>query len=105
MNSGQRLDRLEDELETVKQLLISAASVTESNSKAISRLAERVDRLTGSVDQVTERVDRLAERFDRFVEQAESDRAVLREMQAEVRGIQTENQRILEFLFGQQRGE
>lgn len=104
MNS-ERLDHLEDDLETVKQLLISAASVTESNSKAISRLTERVDRLTGSVDQATVNVDRLAERFDRFVEQAESDRAAIREMQAEVRGIQTQNHRILEFLCGQQRGE
>lgn len=97
MNSDQQLDRLEDEIETVKQLLTSAASVTESNSKAISRLTERVN-------QVTVSVDRSAERFDRFVEQAESDRDAIREMQAEVRGILTKNHRILEFLFGQ-RGE
>jgi hypothetical protein len=37
-------------------------------------------------------------------EEAHEDRQVIREIQAEVRGIQTENQRILQYLFGQ-RGE
>ncbi|WP_143171147.1 hypothetical protein [[Phormidium ambiguum] IAM M-71] len=34
---------------------------------------------------------------------AEAHRAQMREMQAEIRGIQTENQRILNYLFGQQK--
>lgn len=33
---------------------------------------------------------------------AEAHRAQMREMQAEIRGIQTENQQILNYLFGQQ---
>lgn len=34
---------------------------------------------------------------------ADADRAVIRDLQSQVRGIQTENQRIWEYLLGQQR--
>jgi len=92
-------------------------------TQQMEALTGQVDQLTGRVDQLTTQVDRLTRRVDRlaetqevaqanisqlamlmvdFVQNAEADRTQMREMQVDIRGIQTENQRILNHLFGQQ---
>ncbi|WP_322697890.1 hypothetical protein [Nostoc sp. DedSLP03] len=89
-------------METIKELLISTARMAERNSESINRLVERMSQATSNLDRLAvaqlnaeERLDQLTTLMTRFVENAEADRAV-------VRGIQTENQRILQYLFGQQ---
>lgn len=69
-----------------------------------------MDQLTGRVDQlaVTQQntqanLDQLAALIVRFVESAEADRAVIREIQTEVRGLQTENRHIWEYLMRRNR--
>ncbi|MDZ7969720.1 MAG: hypothetical protein RM368_33055 [Nostoc sp. DedSLP03] len=100
--SAERLNQIEDEMETIKELLISTARMAERNSESINRLVERMSQATSNLDRLAvaqlnaeERLDQLTTLMTRFVENAEADRAV-------VRGIQTENQRILQYLFGQQ---
>ncbi|MEH2421503.1 MAG: hypothetical protein V7K48_11435 [Nostoc sp.] len=100
--TAERLNQMEDEMETIKELLISTARMAERNSESINRLVERMDQATSNVDRLAvaqlnaeERLDQLTALMTRFVENAEADRAVMR-------GIQTENQRILQYLFGQQ---
>ena len=137
--TAERLDQIEDEMETIKQILGAAARMTERNSTSIDRLTDRIDRLTSTVDRLAvsqlnteERVDRLTSTIDRlavsqlnteervdqltvsrvnleetmnrFIQNAEADRTVMREMQTEVRGLQIENRRIMDHLFGQQGG-
>jgi len=99
--TAERLNRMEDEMETIKELLISTARMAERNSESINRLVERMSEATSNVDRLAvaqlnaeERLDQLTALMTRF-ENAEADRAV-------VRGIQTENQRIIQYLFGQQ---
>lgn len=55
----QRLDRIEDEFETVKQLLASAARYASSANEGLDRLTERQDRTQNQLDQLGSRVDRL----------------------------------------------
>jgi ATP phosphoribosyltransferase len=100
--TAERLNRIEDDMETIKELLISTARMAERNSESINRLVEGMSEATSNVDRLAvaqlnaeERLDQLTALMTRFVENAEADRAV-------VRGIQTENQRILQYLFGQQ---
>lgn len=100
--TAERLNQMEDEMETIKELLISTARMAERNSESINRLVEGMSQATSNVDRLAvaqlnaeERLDQLTALMTRFVENAEADRAV-------VRGIQTENQRILQYLFGQQ---
>ena len=100
--TAERLNRMEDEMETIKELLISTARMAERNSESINRLVEGMSEATSNVDRLAvaqlnaeERLDQLTALMTRFVENAEADRAV-------VRGIQTENQRIIQYLFGQQ---
>lgn len=92
MTTEQRLNHIEDEFETVKQLLASAARYAESanetgdrNTRSIEQLSEKInqlneaqqqtqthlDLLSEKVDRLTNRVDRLAERVDEFVFQAQ----------------------------------
>ncbi len=106
-NGNGRLDRIEANLETVGETLVRVARVVENNRGDIDQIFERLDQLSASVGELrqsqqvlTERFDGLAQMMAQFVQNAEADRAVMREMQLEVRGIQTENRRILDHLFG-----
>jgi len=88
----------------------------ESLTGSVDQLTTEVNRLTLRVNQLTERVDQLTENQEvtqanvnqltilmvQFAQNAEADRTQMLEMQSDIRGIQTENQRILNHLFGQQ---
>ncbi|MEH2067859.1 MAG: hypothetical protein V7K47_06785 [Nostoc sp.] len=87
-----RLDRIE-------ALLLQTAVQQQANTQAISRLETNQEALQ---QQLEASISHLVGLIGDFVEEAQQDRAVIRELQSEVRGIQTENQRILQYLFGQQ---
>jgi uncharacterized phage infection (PIP) family protein YhgE len=83
--TDQRLDTIEDELETVKRLLISAASYAESANQGLEQLTERqnrtqtqLDRLTVTVEELTTaqaqtqtQLSQLSNRVSEFVFQAQ----------------------------------
>ncbi len=85
MTNAQRLDQFENELETVKRLLVSTASYAESANRKIDQLATKVDQLTeaqtqtqSQLNQLSQlsaqsqaRVDQLFGRVDEFVFQAQ----------------------------------
>ncbi len=87
--TNERLDQIEDELETTKQLLVSVASVVESNRDSISDLTDQIDRLTNLVDRLAVRhestqltverlavtVERLTLRLDRLAESQQTTQA------------------------------
>jgi len=60
----QRLDRIEDEFETVKQLLASAAHYAESANAKIDRLSDRQDRTQTQLDLLSDRQDRTQTQLD-----------------------------------------
>jgi chromosome segregation ATPase len=62
----QRLDAIEDELETAKRLLISAASYAESANLGLERLTERQDRTQAQLDQLSSRQDVTTTQLDRL---------------------------------------
>ncbi|MEH1833467.1 MAG: 6-aminohexanoate hydrolase [Nostoc sp.] len=74
MTNAQRLDYVEDELETVKRLLVSTASYAESANRRLDELTIKQDRtqshldqLGGRVDQVGGKVDQLSDKVDSFI--------------------------------------
>lgn len=78
MIKTQRFDNVENELETVKQLLVSTANYAESADKRIDRLVERqdstqkqLDCLAVTVQVMGEKIDRFVEKTDRFVEKTD----------------------------------
>ncbi|MEA5618463.1 hypothetical protein VB711_11535 [Cronbergia sp. UHCC 0137] len=126
MDTNTRLDRLEDEFETVKQLLISSASYTEAAHKRIDRLADRqditqrqldglsvtvqvmgekvdrladkVDGLTDKVDGLTDKVDRLTDKVDDFVDNITIRNTVVNDVVLELRDSQLSTNAAVERL-------
>jgi hypothetical protein len=63
---------------------------------------ERLDRLAETVESHSVQISGLTEAVDRLVTLGTETFALIREMQAEVRGLQTENRRILDRVFGEE---
>jgi len=157
MTTGQRLDRFEDELADVKQLLGSAARYAESANRGLDRLTAKIDDLTVAASHTQTKIDELTEvqartqtqindltvaasrtqtqldqltqvasRLDRDAQasaadfahrivelweeaerdraKADEDRAKADEDRAFMRGLQTENRRILDYLINRNGG-
>jgi hypothetical protein len=100
--SGDRLDRIE-------AILLQVAQQQQTNTTAIAQLRQasqqNVDAIAETRQQLEDSITHLVGLIGDFVEEGQQDRAVIRELQSEIRGIQTENQRILQYLFGQQGGQ
>jgi len=81
MTTEQRLDRVETEFATIRQLLISAATYAESANRRIDELGTKQDRTQimldelgakqdrsqTQLDQLGMRVDQLSSRVDEFI--------------------------------------
>ncbi len=79
-------------------------SLIAQNAIAIQQNNAAIDRVVATQASIQESFQNLLQLVARVIEEGAEDRRAIREMQAEIRGIQTENQRILEYLFGMQRG-
>ena len=104
-----RLDRIERILETTASRLDQVAEQQKINTTAIAQLeasvngvAEQLKINTAAIAQVNVQLEAsvsdLVRLFLESIEEAEADREAIREMQLEVRGLQSENRRILEYL-------
>ncbi|WP_413171628.1 6-aminohexanoate hydrolase [Anabaena azotica] len=67
MTTEQRLDRVESEFATIRQLLTSAATYAESANRRIDDLGAKQDRTQTQLDQLGVKVDQLSNRVDEFV--------------------------------------
>jgi hypothetical protein len=94
-NIDSRLETLGDDLDLIRTQMRQVREETRFNSQTVSQLQSTVAELA-EIARLHQQALRITER------NAELDRTFIRELQTEVRGIQTENQRILEYLFGQQ---
>nr|WP_322685206.1 6-aminohexanoate hydrolase [Nostoc sp. DedQUE07]MDZ8131384.1 6-aminohexanoate hydrolase [Nostoc sp. DedQUE07] len=66
MTNTQRLDHVEDELETVKQLLVSTASYAESANRRLDELTIKQDRTQSHLDELTIKQDRTQSHLDQL---------------------------------------
>ncbi|MEA5516571.1 hypothetical protein [Nodularia sp. UHCC 0506] len=70
MTDAQRLNHFEDELDTVKQLLVATARYAESSDHKINRLIDRQDVTQKQLDGLSVTVQVMGEKIERFVENA-----------------------------------
>jgi chromosome segregation ATPase len=117
------IDRLTERTTSNAVAIDRLTERTKSNAEAIDRLTERTTSNAEALDRLTERTNSNAEAIDRLVEQdlnltikiaelmdvfAETlpiirrQQVNIEEMQAEVRGLQVENRRILARVFGEE---
>jgi predicted nucleic acid-binding Zn-ribbon protein len=66
MTNAQRLDHVEDELETVKLLLVSTASYAESANKRLEQLSIKQDRTQSHLDELSIKQDRTQSQLDQI---------------------------------------
>ncbi|MBE8965814.1 6-aminohexanoate hydrolase [Nostocales cyanobacterium LEGE 12452] len=66
MTNAQRLDHVEDELETVKRLLVSTASYAESANRRLDELTIKQDRTQSHLDDLTIKQDRTQSHLDQL---------------------------------------
>ncbi|MEH1998001.1 MAG: 6-aminohexanoate hydrolase [Nostoc sp.] len=66
MTNAQRLDHVEDELETVKQLLVSTASYAESANRRLDQLSIKQDRTQSHLDELSIKQDRTQSHLDQL---------------------------------------
>jgi chromosome segregation ATPase len=115
-NIDSHLHQLDDEFETVKQLLISAASYAESANNRIDRLSERQDITQRQLDglsvtvqvmgekvdnfivKVDEQFDRLSHKIDDFVDTTKARNAVVNNVVHELRDSQQSTNAAIERL-------
>ena len=97
----QRLTQMEKLLESAIKLSHSHTSQIEANSAQIEANSQAIDRLTVKTEANSQAIDRLtvkmAEATDLFLDSMK----VIKEMQKEVRGLQVENRRIMDRVFGE----
>lgn len=97
-NSAERLGSIETRLDRIQDLFANQTSAmmeglrelsqqTRLLANQVDQLAGRVDQLGGRVDQLTGRVDQLTGTVEVLAREAAADRAIMREMQTEIRQI------------------
>ena len=84
----------EERLKRVEVLLETCAKVTVNNQSEISKLIEQTAINQAEINQLTVHIASLSEMFTQSVE-------IMKTMQSEIKGLQTENKRILDHLFGE----
>ena len=72
MTTEQRIERVEDELEQVKRILLRTAGYAESANAGLERLTVRVDRIADSVDSLTAAQNRTQVQLDRLTDRVDS---------------------------------
>jgi methyl-accepting chemotaxis protein len=90
-----RLERIETDLETVKELLVSTARYAESANSTLDRLSQRMDDHAVESQrlerQLTQRMDGLAQRMDELAQQQAQTAARLDEFIYQSQRLLTQN--------------
>ena len=84
----------EQRLTQIEKILASAIKLSHSNTAKIDANTEAINALTNRVDRLTEQMGRATEMFIDSI-------GVIRIMQSEIRGLQIENRRIIDRVFGE----
>ena len=101
MNSEQRLQQIEILLSTAAKTINRTTERSERNAEAIERYAEAIERLSEEGIELRLAIGRLAEMFTESVGIIRQQQTNIEKMQSEIRGLQVENQRILQRVFGE----
>ena len=91
----------EERLKRVEILLETCAKMTVNHDTKIQQLTDNQINYDSKLQQLTENVDRLTLQMASLSSMFTETVGIIRSIQLEVKGIQTENQRILSYLFGE----
>ena len=92
----------EQRLTQIEKILQSAIKLSHSNTAKIEANTEAIKANSGAIALLTNRVDRLTEQIATATDIFVDSIGVMREMQNEIKGLQVENRRIMDHLFGEE---
>ncbi len=99
----------EERLKQAEILLATAAKTINRNSEGIEQLRITIAEMLGTINRNSEAIARNSEGIEQLrittaevLEMFSQWMRIMQKMQADIRGLQTENQRILRHLFGEQ---
>jgi ribonuclease HII len=95
----------EQRLTQIEKILQSAIKLSYSNTSKIDANTEAIEALTNRVDRLTEQMGRATEMFIDSMGVMRIMQNNFETMQSEIRGLQVENRRILDRLFGEENQE
>lgn len=102
-SSDHRLDRIETDLETIKDILLATARHAEAADERGIKLDQRLDRLTQKQEESQRQIDALRENVDIAFQtislMAENNRTDMADFRAEMREIRLETRQIWEYLL------
>ncbi|MGI0481093.1 hypothetical protein ACN4EE_09905 [Geminocystis sp. CENA526] len=88
----------EERLKRIEILLETCAKVTVANQTEIKEVRQEISELARQTNQqISQLTTQIASLSEMFVESV----GIMRSMQSEIKGLQTENKRILDHLFGE----
>jgi hypothetical protein len=100
----ERLERLVTTSEAHTRMIDGIADISLKNTVDISNLGKSITNLLNISTQQHESIEAHQQRFDAVINELQRQGEEVREMQSEVRGLQTENRRILDQLINRDNG-
>ena len=104
----QRLTQIEKILSSAIKLSHSNTAKIDANTEMINRIGQKVEANTEAIAAQDLKIDRLTQQMDRATEIFIDSMGVMRTMQtnietmqSEIRGLQMENRRIIDRVFGE----
>ena len=95
MNGEKDWDRIENRLDRIE-------AIVEANSRQIEANSRQIEKNTTALIDMRLAVSSLIETSNQFQRNFEVIVSEIKDIKQEVRGLQVENRRILDHLFGQQ---
>ena len=90
----------EERLKRIEILLETCAKVTVNNQSDIKEFKEQVKQTAEQIQRNSEQIQRNSENLATLTDMFSDSVRIMQTMQTEIKGLQTENKRILDQLFG-----
>jgi hypothetical protein len=98
--NGLTLDGVADDLDTVKSIMLTLARQYERIDHTVDRIVLQQENNNRVISELSQFMRQLAETTARTQTDMLAMTSEIREMQSEIRGLQVENRRILQRVFG-----
>ncbi len=96
-----RVDNIASSLETLTNRVDNIAIATENNNRLIESNARAIQTLVNVAAEAREEREQLFQRMDQHQANITHQQTIIFQQQEEIRGLQTENRRILDILLNQ----
>ena len=102
MSEAQNWDKIENRLDRIEAILEANSRQIEANSRQIEANSQQIEKNTTALMDMRLAISSLIETSNQFQRNFEIIVLEIQDIKKDIRGLQVENRRILDHLFGQQ---